>query len=309
MKVYSKVKKTIFLTEDAFFKINAMVKESSQEIGCVGTVKKHKDGYVIEDIYIPKQKVNAATCELDPDDLIQYAMSLPDPNSVRCWIHSHVNMPASPSGQDEKQIEELSEGCDYFIAGIHNKKGETRYVLYEGEYIFDEMPVRVFRSKEYDDLIKQRRELDEKMVEYDKRHIETEKERAKKEISEKCKTLTYTTAYKPLKTKTSNFEQEIVFLDDEDDELRHLERNLEGAYDECQITGVAPLHEYFTEWLALDEIFTYTELAEMAMTESAKAMGELITNKFKVIHEWTEKELDDIWQEVIWMSLDVQEVM
>ena len=136
------------------------------------------------------------------------------------------------------------------------------------------------------------------------RDIEAEKERTKKEINKKCKTLTYTTAYKP-----SKFKQEVVFLDDEDDELRHLERNLEDAYDECQITGVAPLHEYFTEWLALDEIFTYTELAEMAMTESAKAMGDLITNKFKVIHEWTEKELDDIWKEVIWMSLDVQEVM
>lgn len=46
---------------------------------------------------------------------------------MKVWGHSHVKMATSPSGQDEKQFEELAKNSDdFFIRIITNKTGSLR---------------------------------------------------------------------------------------------------------------------------------------------------------------------------------------
>lgn len=115
--------------------VRAAVRLAKKEVGWLGLVEEMPYGYLITEIFIPKQKVTSVTTDIDETAVAELALQLMDagrdPSKLRYWGHSHVNMDVTPSIPDEMQIEEYLESCDWFIRSIHNKRGDCKMDVYD----------------------------------------------------------------------------------------------------------------------------------------------------------------------------------
>ncbi|MCP5004638.1 MAG: hypothetical protein GY941_11980 [Planctomycetes bacterium] len=139
----------IYVTPAALAKINYYVDLCDAEVAWMGLVtrKNTKDNIylTITDVYAPEQDVTATTADITADGIAKYVTELieagKDPQLLRYWGHSHVNMGVNESGTDldtfREHSENLSEG-DMFIMSIHNKKGMIRCHVYLGNGTFAE---------------------------------------------------------------------------------------------------------------------------------------------------------------------------
>lgn len=125
----------ILYTPKAWQKIWLLVDTCPKEVGWLGTVTKHDEVYMIEDIFVLEQTVTHTETDIEADALAHLALQLEeqgiDSSTLRYWGHSHVNMQVSPSGQDENQTEEYLEHVDWFIRGIYNKKRDTKVDVFD----------------------------------------------------------------------------------------------------------------------------------------------------------------------------------
>lgn len=131
---------TICVEREALNKMHLFVDECSDEIGWMGTAtyNESENSYTVHDVFLFDQDVHSTTTEITPEGLSSFAEELlqrPDGvetwNNLKVWGHSHVRMPTSPSGQDDKQMDEFSNiGHDWFIRIIANKLGSFRVDLY-----------------------------------------------------------------------------------------------------------------------------------------------------------------------------------
>mgnify|MGYP001580031306 CR=1 FL=1 len=131
---------TVFITREAYSRMWHYVDIADEEVGWFGTVRVTKYGnYLIEEVFLGEQEVSAAQTEISGDGLAQIGQNLIDtrPDGVEqasklfFWGHSHVRMGTSPSGQDEKQMDEFREnGCPWFIRGILNKLGRMEFTIF-----------------------------------------------------------------------------------------------------------------------------------------------------------------------------------
>jgi hypothetical protein len=165
----------------ALEKMGYYVKNCAKEIGWLGTVERIENIFVIHDVFLFHQEVNAATCEISPasmaDFITEQIIANPEigmeiANSLKLWGHSHVNMGVSPSGQDEQQARKFKDGNEYFIRVIANKSGEMEFALFD-----------FLRGITFSDV---------KWAVYNSYSVELE-EAIKTEIAEKVKEKTYTT--------------------------------------------------------------------------------------------------------------------
>jgi predicted small metal-binding protein len=130
---------TVHINESALNKMFIFTDEVEDEVGWLGTAYRDDNLFVINDVFLFDQQVHGATTEITASGLADFAGELltkPDGveiwNNMKIWGHSHVNMGISPSGQDNKQMEEFSEiGHDFFIRLICNKKGELGVDVYD----------------------------------------------------------------------------------------------------------------------------------------------------------------------------------
>lgn len=125
----------VLYTNLAAQKITHLVNKVHQEVGWFGLVDELDSGdYLITDIFVPKQKVGPATCNITTETVEELALELleqgVDIGKMQYWGHSHVSMAVHPSGQDEWQVEQFIDGASLFIRGIHNKRGETKMDVY-----------------------------------------------------------------------------------------------------------------------------------------------------------------------------------
>lgn len=129
----------IFTTIKAMHKMRYYIDKTKDEIGWLGYVTKISNNeYLIEDVFLLKQKVHAATTEIDPEALATMATELIKQgqegiakyNSIRVWGHSHVNMSTGASTQDDNQMKEFATS-DYYIRLIGNKQGEWNVCFYD----------------------------------------------------------------------------------------------------------------------------------------------------------------------------------
>jgi hypothetical protein len=117
-----------------------IVDNVNDEVGWLGAVEMIEGSYWVTDIYLPKQEVNGATCELAPDGMHElYDWMLKSGHEAKTekihfWGHSHVNMGVVPSGQDlEQSMEKLRDfGGTFFIRAICNKGGQMSVAFYDG---------------------------------------------------------------------------------------------------------------------------------------------------------------------------------
>lgn len=111
------------------------------EISWMGACVRLSDGSILlEDIFVPKQECTAVTTTITREgdqQLLQELLNKGDMdaiNRIRCWGHSHVDMPVFASYVDEEQTRSfLKRYDDFFVRCILNRKGE----LYCSIYLLD----------------------------------------------------------------------------------------------------------------------------------------------------------------------------
>ena len=143
----------IFIDIKALNKMKEYIRQSSLEIGWLGTCEKIENKYFITDVFLFKQEVHATTTEITTEGLSEFAMELLSTpngldiwNNMKVWGHSHVNMGTSPSTQDDKQVDVFAENADdFFIRIIANKKNDFRIDLYDftSGVLYEQLPYEV----------------------------------------------------------------------------------------------------------------------------------------------------------------------
>ena len=128
----------VYYTPLVWESIRYLVDTISSEVGWLGIVDKFEDtgNYIVTDIYVPEQTVSGVETDISADALTKLAVELESQDipseKLIYWGHSHVNMGVTPSRQDELQIEDfLENGCEFFIRGIYNKRGDSKVDVYD----------------------------------------------------------------------------------------------------------------------------------------------------------------------------------
>lgn len=123
-------KAVLYFTQLAWNKMTALLREFSKEVawhGVASRVDGEENAYVVSDIMVYPQTVGPATVDMDE---VAYSKWIVDHDgderfqSIYFQGHSHVNMPTSPSGTDEKHQEEIISQLgpdDFYIFVIYNK--------------------------------------------------------------------------------------------------------------------------------------------------------------------------------------------
>ena len=81
--------------------------------------------FKMSDYFIPEQENTGTVTEFDDDDMLELIKNGMDISRVKGHMHSHVNMPTSPSGKDYDEIVERAELAGYDCAIIMNKDMEV----------------------------------------------------------------------------------------------------------------------------------------------------------------------------------------
>lgn len=175
----------IYVTQKALYKMRYYIDKTDKEIGWLGYVDKISDTcYLIEDVFLLKQKVHSTTTEIDPDALASLATDLIKQgeqgialyNKIRLWGHSHVDMSTSASYQDDKQMDDFATS-NFYIRLIGNKRGEWNVCLYDftNNILWSDLEMKLYFDVAIND-----KDLE-------------------KEIKDNVSTITYTTYTKPSK--------------------------------------------------------------------------------------------------------------
>lgn len=140
----------VVIRREALQKIGAYVGLMDKEIGWLMSVERHQgegsrgeDIFEIVDCYLFDQQVHSSTTEIDAESIgvLAHQLMTADPenghhlvNSLKGWGHSHVQMPVSPSGQDDKQMDDFgSTVSNWMLRLIANKKGDLKIDLWDYE--------------------------------------------------------------------------------------------------------------------------------------------------------------------------------
>lgn len=202
MSYMEKIKKedvkmpNIYIFADKYRYMRKLTENCDREIGWLALSKPTEDGYIIYDVLMCKQEVSGTTTELDEkgiQDIFEKLMKdgrSDEVNNVRCWCHSHVNMPVKPSKQDNETFEEYYKRCDdYFIRLIMNKKGEISLdaAEYKNGFIYRELPLYMIYEDEKERKIYEKIEELSNEVEKLTRKADEIEEKKQKKIDELAK--------------------------------------------------------------------------------------------------------------------------
>lgn len=134
------VQPVVTFTETAYNKMWALVDYNTKEIGWHGTVERKDNTFVITDILVYPQAVDATSIVADEAKFAEwldgYRLDLNSNvfDKLRMHGHSHVNMGTSPSATDTKlQEDHLAQlqDNDFYIFLIVNKKREIWCTIYD----------------------------------------------------------------------------------------------------------------------------------------------------------------------------------
>jgi len=151
-------------------KIDYIVGAVGTEVGWIGLVQPDADDPLclnVVDIELTEQTVASTTCTLTAEGKAESSEILfdryPDLTDayIGYWGHSHVNMQASPSGQDVDTAMENSDTPSIYLAAIHNKRGDVHMdvydfktnIFYDDVEVYDEGYFTAEEKGELDDLI------------------------------------------------------------------------------------------------------------------------------------------------------------
>lgn len=140
----------IKVTLNAYLKMMSYVQLSDTEISWLSHVTAAENEYIIDEAFIAEQEAAAATVSFTEKGLSKLCTNVIEKygvdyyNEISLWGHSHVDMAASPSGQDFKQILEWKDQ-PYYIMLILNKKGRCYVALYDfkNNIVHENLPIQI----------------------------------------------------------------------------------------------------------------------------------------------------------------------
>jgi hypothetical protein len=98
------------------------------EVSGLGTVEEFDGGFLVTDLFLPKQTCSPGGTDLDQESVATLIMELDqagkDPGALRFWWHSHGNLDIFWSRTDEECINNLANG-DYVLSLVTNKGGHV----------------------------------------------------------------------------------------------------------------------------------------------------------------------------------------
>jgi len=98
------------------------------EVSGLGTVEEFDGGFLVTDLFLPKQTCFPGGTDLDQDSVATLIMELDqtgkDVGTLRFWWHSHGSLDVFWSGTDEECINNLANG-DYVLSLVTNKRGQV----------------------------------------------------------------------------------------------------------------------------------------------------------------------------------------
>lgn len=133
-------KATIYFTENAWHKMQTLIREFSTEVGWHGIATRGEnpdtDEYYVTDILVYPQEVSGTTVTPDQVKYQTWLMQHDDDvfNNIRMQGHSHVNMGTTPSAVDLTFYESILAQLDntmFYIFMIWNKSGSKTVKLYD----------------------------------------------------------------------------------------------------------------------------------------------------------------------------------
>ena len=141
---------------------------AASEVSGLGTVEEFEGGFLVTDLFLPKQTCSPGGTELDQDSVATLIMELDeagkDAGTLRFWWHSHGNLNTFWSHTDEECINNLANG-DYVLSMVTNKRGHVlaRLDIFRPvRVVVDEVPVAV-RSRGQSLRDQCRREVEERV--------------------------------------------------------------------------------------------------------------------------------------------------
>jgi len=153
----------IWLTQDAYRKILALVLGFSSEVAWHGTVTRTGiNEFTIEDIIVYPQEVTGSTVNTDQELYTDWLYGLDDEtfNKVRMQGHSHVNMGVSPSGVDNthrQQILEQLEPDMFYVFQVWNKSLSVHTIIYDmqNNVLYEDKDVEIYllENEDMDDFM------------------------------------------------------------------------------------------------------------------------------------------------------------
>ncbi|MCO6500488.1 MAG: hypothetical protein J5I47_08945 [Vicingus serpentipes] len=116
----------IIIPWDVFEDIKSIVDARYSEIGWIGEATKLSNKlFRIDKVTVPQQEANAATTEISDEGIFEVIMKNEiNGDNFRYWGHSHGDMGVFASGQDDTQMREFAESCEWFVGTIHNRRGD-----------------------------------------------------------------------------------------------------------------------------------------------------------------------------------------
>jgi len=127
----------VWLTQEAYRKIVALVMNFASEVAWHGTVTRvGNNEFVIEDIFVYPQEVTGSTVNTDQKAYSEWLYSLDDNtfNQIRMQGHSHVNMGVSPSSVDDKHRQQILDQLEpdmFYVFMIWNKSLTVHTLIYD----------------------------------------------------------------------------------------------------------------------------------------------------------------------------------
>jgi len=134
---YKDCSAVLWLTQEAYRKIVALVMNFTSEVGWHGTVARISDReFIIEDIFVYPQEVTGATVNTDQKAYSEWLYELDDDtfNQIRMQGHSHVNMGVSPSSVDDKHRQQILDQLEpemFYVFMIWNKSLTVHTLIYD----------------------------------------------------------------------------------------------------------------------------------------------------------------------------------
>jgi len=139
----------LFLLPEVEERMRHYTNLAAGEVSGLGTVEQFDGGFLVTDLFLPKQSCSPGGTELDQESVATLIMDLDeagaDAGSLRFWWHSHGALDVFWSRTDEECIDNLANG-DYVLSLVTNKKGHTlaRLDIFKPVRVtIDQLPVSV----------------------------------------------------------------------------------------------------------------------------------------------------------------------
>jgi hypothetical protein len=122
----------VFITSYALNKLEFYIDAAPKEISGYGVAELiDSNSILVSDVFTFHQESDATGTEIEPEELAQGIIELVtvgniDPEGIKVWWHSHVNMQSTFSGTDTNTMDNNPNFKDapFFVSIVGNKKGE-----------------------------------------------------------------------------------------------------------------------------------------------------------------------------------------